>query len=463
VANDWYDRESGKTVASVESDRYQPVPPPQRVQGKKPFGAAPTRLLLPTLGDALKEATGSKGRVVSLSMKDRAAALWAGKKPDACYWYSTSAGAFVTSTYYGEKLHPWVAEYNRGKPADAWFDHDWTVLYPRLDYTRYSGPDDVKAEWPGYGQRRTFPHAMDGGLRKPGRTYYQAVLNSPYGNDLLLGLVKKAIDGEKLGQGPAPDLLCISFSSNDLVGHSYGPDSHEVLDTTLRSDLIVKELLDYLDAKVGKTRYVLALSADHGICPLPEVARSKGKDAGRVDPDSLVRRAESFLDKQFGNLLRPASWVEAAVYPSIYLNSKVLKERGLDQGKVERALAAWLSTQPGIQTAYGRAQILGEDFKNDAIGAMVRRSYYPGRSGDVQIVMKPYYLLTDRTTGTFHGSSHAYDTHVPLLLYGAGILPQVRKDSVTPQAAVMILARALGIKPPTGAEATLPEGVFKSD
>jgi hypothetical protein len=460
VANEWYDRASGKTVASVESDRYRPVPPPSRPQkGRQPFGAAPTRLLLPTLGDALKEATGGKSRVIGLSLKDRAAILPVGKKADAAYWYSTSAGAFVTSTYYREKLHPWVADYNRRKPADVWFDRDWTRLYPRLDYDKYNGPDDVKAEWTGYMQGRTFPHSMTGGLFRPGKLYYQAIGNSPYGNDLLLGLVKMAIESEKLGQHESPDFLAVSFSSNDLVGHSYGPDSHEVLDITLRSDLIVRELLDHLDAKVGKGKYVLAVSADHGICPLPEVARAKGKDAGRLEPMALVAKAESFLDKKFGDARNPASWVEAAVYPWIYLNRKVLKERRLDQSKVEKALADWLSTQRGIQTAFTRTQLLSEDFTNNPLGMMVRRSFHPERSGDVQIVMKPYYLLTDRETGTLHGTPHEYDTHVPLLLYGAGIAAKVRKDAVTPQAAVVILANALGIKPPAGAEAALPEGV----
>jgi hypothetical protein len=468
IANEWYDRAAGKEVSSVSSERYQPVPPPRadgnkRSDKKVTLGAAPHRLLAPTLGDALKEATGGKGRVIGLSLKDRAAILPAGKKADACYWLNTTTGTFVTSTYYRDRLHPWVADYNLGRPADAWFGKDWTRLRPDLDYARYSGPDDVAAEWTGYKQGRTFPHPMTGGLQKPGKDYYQAVVNSPFGNDLLLGLVKKAIDGERLGQRDVPDLLCVSFSSNDIVGHSYGPDSQEVLDVTLRTDRLVKELLDFLDARVGRGRYVLAVSADHGVCPLPEVARARGQDAGRVFPTLLTTRANAFLDETFNGRGQPARWVEAATYPWVYFNRAVLKEHRLEPARVEKALAGWLAKQQGIQAAYTRTRLAQGPLKDDPAGEAMRLSFHPDRSGDVGVVLKPYYLLTALLTGTTHGTPHPYDTHVPLLVYGPGVAARVRKEPVTPQAAVVILARALGIRPPAAAQAPLPQGVFPAD
>jgi hypothetical protein len=466
VGNDWYDRAAGKDVISVESDRYQPVPPPRPDTGKrrdkkKPYGAAPARLLVPALGDTLKEATGGKGRVVSLSLKDRSAVFLAGKKADACYWFNTGAGAFVTSTYYRDKLHAWVTDYNRARPADGWFGKDWTRLCPDLDYVRHSGPDDVKGEWTGYKQGRTFPHPTTGGLKKPGKAYYEAVLNSPFGNDLLLGLVKKAVTAERLGQNDVPDLLCVSFSSNDLVGHTWGPDSQEVFDVTLRSDRLMKDLLQFLDARVGKDRYVVAVSADHGICPLPEVARSRGKKAGRIEARALKTRANKFLNETFNGDEDSVNWIEAAVYPWIYLNRGVVKARKLPSRKVEEALAGWLARQPGIQTAYTRTRLLQGPMKDDPIGERVRQSFHPDRCGEVTVVLKPYFLMTSLTTGTTHGTPHAYDTHVPLLVYGCGIAAKVRKEPVTPQAAAVILAHALGIKPPSAAEAPLPEGVIK--
>ena len=287
IFNDWYDRKEGADVNCATHVRYQRVPAAPikepavkgaKVEKPRP-GGTPERMLAPTLADALKAATGGKAKVVSLSMKDRSAALPGGQRPDACYWFDSTDGNFVTSTYYRDAIHPWVADYNSTKPADAWFGKEWTRLRPNLDYEKYSGPDDVVGEDVGYGEGRTFPHPLDGGLKMPGQKYYNAVYTSPFGNDILLGLVKRAIDAEKLGKHDVPDLLCVSFSSNDSIGHNWGPDSQEVLDVTLRSDLIVKELLQVLDAKVGKGNYMLALSADHGVCPLPEVAAKQGKDA----------------------------------------------------------------------------------------------------------------------------------------------------------------------------------------
>jgi len=464
VGNEWYDRAAGEVVNCVVSERYQRVPPTPAAAKKttakedslgekrtKGHGA-PDRLLAPTLGDALKAATGGRSRIVSLSFKDRSAILPAGRQPDACYW-SAEGGKFVTSTYYRERLHPWVEKFNAGKPADRWRDMTWDKLRPDLDYERYSGPDDVAGEGKGAMQGRTFPHPMGSLL------YYQALYNSPFGNELLLDLVKKAIDAEHLGHGPVPDLLCVSFSCNDPIGHIWGPDSQEVLDVTLRSDLIVKELMAHLDARVGKDRYILALTADHGVCPLPEVSRAKGKDAGRVSPSVLRREAEAFLDETFSKGEK-TRWIENSSEPWFYLRRDVLQGRGLKQSDVEEALAGWLKKQPGIQTAYTRTQLLGELPADDALGQSVRLSFHPDRCGDVAIILKPYYLFTSALLATSHSSSHSYDTHVPLLVHGPGVQKGIRKDPVTPQATAAILAQALGIKPPARSEAPVPDGLF---
>src|SRR5262249_43544455 len=155
----------------------------------------------------------------------------------------------------------------------------------------YSGPDDAPGEGIGIAQGRVFPHPLGRGLPAPGRAYYDAVVCSPFGNDLLLGLVEAAVDGYRLGSGPAPDLLAVSFSSHDIVGHAWGPDSQEVLDVTLRSDDVVRRLLEFLDRRLGRGHYVLALTADHGVCPLPEAARARGLDARRVPEGPFVAAA----------------------------------------------------------------------------------------------------------------------------------------------------------------------------
>src|SRR5262249_39278231 len=245
-------------------------------------------------------------------------------KPDACYWFDLPTGSFITSTYYRERLHTWVAEFNKSRAVDRWFGKDWTRLRPNLDYVKRAGPDDVEGEGIGVFQGRVFPHPLDGGPNQIKQAYHAALINSPFGNELLLDLAKRAIDSEKLGSGHIPDLLCLSFSCNDTVGHTWGPDSQEVLDVTLRADLIVKELLAHLDAKIGKGRYVLALTADHGVCPLPEVSRKQGKEAGRLSTFVLAGKAESFLQETFGAKEENARWIEAMYYPWFYLNQAQL-------------------------------------------------------------------------------------------------------------------------------------------
>jgi hypothetical protein len=469
IVNDWHDVETNTDVYCATSPRYQQVPPPKKTADpdkekdaeKKPKGSgSPERLLAPTLADALKAASGGKAKVVALSLKDRSSVLPGGKKPDACYWFDVNTGNVVTSTYYRDTVHPWVAKFNKERLADRWYGKDWTRFRPGLDYEKLSGPDDVLGEGKGFGQGRTFPHPMDGGKDKIGKDYYEALYNSPFGNDVLLALAKKAIDAEKLGQHDVPDLLALSFSSNDPIGHCWGPDSQEVLDVTLRTDRIVKELLDHLDAKVGKGKYMVVLSADHGVCPLPEVAKAQGKDAARMKPDDFKKEASAFLCEKYGEKDEKTVVLDALWDGMLYLNRAWLKANRLKQSEVEEALAAWLKKQPGVQAAYTRAQLLGEIAADDETGRRVQKSFYPGRSGDVLVVVKPYHYMAKYLTGTGHGTPHPYDTHVPLVVMGPGIKAGVRKDAVTPQAAPVILSRALGIKPPAAAEAPVPEKLF---
>ena len=285
VGNYWYDRRAAAEVYCVAGTRpYQGVPAGAAGDG----ASTPERLLGPTIGDALRDATGGRGRIIALGLKDRSAVFLAGRRPDACYWFDHWTGGFMTSTYYRDGPHPWVAEFNRGRPADRWFGHDWTRLRPDLDYAAHSGPDDGPGEATGWMQGRTFPHPTTGGLnrlaggRYDNRDYYGALATSPFANELLLELAKRAIDAERLGADDVPDLLGLGLSATDPIGHSWGPDSQEVLDAVLRADRLLADLLAHLDARVGAGRYLVVLTSDHGVCPLPEVARARGRDAGRV-------------------------------------------------------------------------------------------------------------------------------------------------------------------------------------
>lgn len=469
VGNDWYDRKLARSVNCVGSDRHAQVPlplPDEKDKEKKTEppkkGVSPDRLLAPTLADAMKEQLGEEVRVVCLSLKDRSSSLPGGKQPDACYW-ADKHGRMVTSDYY-RAGHRWVRQFNLSGVVDRWHGKDWQRLRDDIDYVKRAGPDEVTGEGKGNHQGLTFPHPFGDGPKKERTNYYAALANSPFGNEVLLELAKKAIVEEKLGQRDKPDFLSISFSSNDLVGHAWGPDSQEVLDITLRSDRIVKELLDYLDARVGTGKYVLALSADHGICPLPEVKRSKGVPARRVDPKPWLEKIETHLDKLYpagkDEGESKARWVAGHNSNMLYFDRKRLARRGVAIEKAAHVLARWITEHPGFAAAYTQADLVGGE-RTDEFIDKVRLSFQADRSGDVMYVNSPYCFVTTYLTGTTHGSPHSYDTHVPLFVFGPGIKAGVRKEHVSPEHAAVILARSLGIKPPARARQKVPDGLFE--
>jgi hypothetical protein len=471
IANDWWDREYGEQVNST-------TPPPQE---RERMGAGPYRRKSESVGDSLLNTLMGKARVASLSIKERAAILMAALRAQLCYWFDTSNGRFRTSPYYRPDPHSWVTAFNKPKPADRWLGKAWDRFNPKLDYVKYSGPDDFSTEGTGYLQGQTFPHPFKYGQTKKKeanvQNYYDAVTNSPMGSELLLDFAKTAIVAEKLGQADTVDLLCISFTSNDYIGHTWGPDSQEVLDITLRSDALMKELLDFLDAKVGKGNYYLAMSADHGVGPLVEFAQKEGKTAGRVAPELLSSQAEDFLNKKFLPKGEKTPWLQPLKRPTawIYLNPDTIKELKLEQADVERALADWYDKQPGIAKAFTRAEMINP--RNDQakeqhpLFASVKRSFHPDCSGDVMVILKPYHMFSppnlsdnpekNSSYRATHGTPHSYDTHVPLLVIGPRIQPGPRDDRIVPQTMASILSEALGVPPPKDAEYPTPARLFK--
>jgi len=497
IGNTWYDRASGAVVNCSESAKYQRVPPVPKNLPKdelkdevrereakekkttttqetptasepakpKPQGT-PDRLLAPTFGDALKAATNGKGRVVGLSFKDRSAVLPGGARADVAYWLDSTDGMIVTSTFYRDAVHPWVDELNKKRIADRWFETTWDRFRPDLDYSKYSGPDVIIGEGKGIRQGVAFPHPTDGGLKRPGKAYYDALANSPFGNEFLLELVKAAVVAEQLGQDEIPDLLTISFSSNDIIGHTWGPDSQEVLDVTLRSDRQLADLLKFLDDTVGKGKYLLCLTADHGICPLPEVSASRGLDARRLGLKKVLADAESHLRAVYDPQAAADSktkWIENATGMWVYLNHRLIDSRGLDAGTVAKTLADFLARQYGIARTFTRAELTHEPDTYDAIGRRMRKAYHPDRSGDVGVILKPYWLPVDPlyATGTSHGTPYPYDTHVPLLVFGPNVQPGIHREDAVPAMIAAIFAKALGVRPPAKAEYGVPAGLFR--
>ena len=474
IANVWYDRKSAAPVYCCQPTRPYDLVPPLQSTTKEPsrgsaIGYSPERLLAQTVGDALQDATKGKGRVFSLSIKDRTAVLMGGQKPTGAYCFDTRDGLFHTGAYYGrDAAHPWVTEFNNSKRADSWFETKWERLKPDLDYAKFSGPDDAPGEAPGFnGQGNTFPHSLKGKLAAPAPKYYEALEGSPFGNEMLAALAKKAVTAERLGRGDAPDLLCVSFSSNDLLGHRWGPDSQEMMDATLRADKLVGEFLTFLDAEVGAGKYALVLAADHGVCPLPELPSTQAKypAAARKTVTELATGLDAALTAVYGTAGdAPTRWVEVFdddVWPWVYLKYEAIEARKLKVEDVAAVARDWLAGRGHVETAFTRNDLEGpapspdKPFRSAAVLA-----YRPDRCGDVIVIPKAGVLVTKYIGGTSHSSPHRYDAHVPFLVYGAGVPALGRRpEKVSSLAVAPTLAWALGVPAPRHAAVLPPEAI----
>lgn len=468
VNNNWYER--GGSVYCAGSNRYEFVPklPRKASDDEEKTVGNPDRMLAETVADSLR-ATHPGAKVFGLSLKDRSAILPTGKKPDGAYWFV--GGRFRTSTYYADRVHPWVERFNASGLADQWHGKEWARFRTDVDYDKHAGPDKTAGEGvgasvkegaaKGWSQGVTFPHPMSPAVAKtPGPEYYGALANSPFGNDLLLALAKDCVREERLGADDVPDLLVVSFSSNDLIGHTWGMDSQEVLDVTLRSDAVMADFLAFLDDKVGRGKYLVGVTADHGVCPLPEASRARGLDAKRVDPKDIQKGVEEHLSAKFGAAGAKKAWIEAASLPWLHFNPAVAAAAGKSRADVARAAADYLKGRPEVARAFTREDLSRGFPADDEIGSRMRRSYHPARCGDVGVVLKPYYLPGAALgTGTTHGAPYAYDTHVPFLAFGPGIPGGVRTEPTTPQALAAVFARWLGVRNPDKAEFPVPQSL----
>lgn len=458
VENEWYVRERGKRVYCSHSDRpYERVPlhADVGVRSKAEGGLAPDRLLVPTVADHLRTASQGKGRTYSFALKDRVAVLMGGKEPDGCYCFDTATGEFHTSSYYRDRVHPWVETFNNSKACDRWFQKDWSRIGAAVRYDQLAGPDEA----PGEPLDRRLPFTLGRGYPAPNKRYYDALESSPFANELLWELARTGIEAEDLGNRGTPDLLYLGFSANDAIGHACGPDSHEVLDITLRSDRLVAEMVAYLTKRFGPNQFTLVVTADHGVAPLPERSVKALASEYRFHPGEYGQLG-IVLDEKFGQRdAAPGQWVEAIGFPWVYLNQKSIARHGIPRTEIEDAAAQWLGHRPLSQAAYPRAVLAGPPLA-DPIGRAAQLSYHPDRSGDVLIVTKPYALpLGWPSVGTSHGTPHPYDTHVPILAYGHGI-PALKKRGDRTNALIVapIVCRALGIKAPSRLSEKLPAG-----
>lgn len=435
VANDWVDAATWQTVNSVAD-------PASPVIGGTPNqpGRSPRNLLVATVGDQLKEKYGEAAKVFGVANKDRSAILPPGQKADAAYWLGDN-DHFVSSHYYfaNDRLPEWVEALNAREPVASYFGREWERVLDPADYDRVQGPDDADGEFAGLGLGRTFPRTINGGKDAPGREFSDAFDRSPFALEIVDAFARALVAEEHLGADDVPDLLCVGFSQIDTLGHDFGPDSHEIMDAFIRLDRIVAGFLTFLDEKVGRDRYVVVITADHGIPPLPERihATRPGMLAARVDLREIDRAITAALDAEFGPTPESRLWWRRDNY-GYRFSAEVLAAKNLTVAQVAQVAQAALIKQPAISHAFTAENLARAPTTGDSVAAMHRRSQFPPRSPDVVFALRRYHI--DRTvTGTNHGTHHEYDTHVPMLWYGPGV-PRAR---ITKQVGVTDIAPTL--------------------
>ena len=466
VGNVWLDQETGELTYNIEDSRYHMLGKDASVNKKteidptqklaKTDGRSPKAILTSTFSDELFIANGGRSKIFGVSVKDRGAVSMAGHAGKA-FWFSKKSGEFVTSNYYYPRYPQWVTQWNSQNLADRYKNSQWTLSNKSSSYL-FADDRPYEADIAGFG--RTFPHAYGDSPKY----YYTLLTLSPAGDELTLDFAKTLIEKEQLGQDEIPDYLGVSFSSTDYVGHLFGPSSREEEDNILRLDRTLAKLLKYVEDKVGLDNTLIVLSADHGSAEAPEYMASIGMETGRLSQKRIdTAPVMQALKKRFGF---GKELIRLYYHPYIYLNHKVIKEKGLEQGEVERAVANELLKIKGIAAAVPSSELQRGNLPDSALMRQIRRNFHSKRSGDIYLVQEPYWFLySDESIplATMHGSPWAYDTYVPIIFAGMNIAPQRISRLVHPVDIAPTLANYMGIKPPSGSVGQVLTEVVAND
>lgn len=454
ILNEWIDPATWEQVNAVEDRAAALVgmhPAQATLAPLAPkTGRSPRALLATTVGDQLKLRFGARAKVFAASNKDRSAILLGGKLADAAYWDEN--GRFVTSRYYRDALPAWVEAFNAERPAEAYLGKTWDRLLAPAVYEAVQGPDDMPGETVDFGYTRTFPKRVAGANGRVDGSFFTAIDTSPFSAEMLGRFVEQALSQEQLGRDDVTDLLCVSFSNLDTIGHAYGPDSHEVMDAFLRLDRVIAQLLQALDREVGAGRYVVVLTADHGVSPLPERVRALRPEipAGRLKLGELDAAVRKELDAQFGALPEGEYWLlrDSLGYR---LRPSALAAKGIALEEAAQVVKRVVTRADFVAMAFTRGELLSMDPAATGVAAMVRRGFHPVRDRDVVFTVQPYFM-SKSPFGSQHGTPHRYDTHVPLLWFGAGVAPVVNRARVGVDDIAPTFARLLGVPAPPEAE-----------
>jgi predicted AlkP superfamily pyrophosphatase or phosphodiesterase len=475
IGNEWWDREQQKEITctadpSVKNIAYDGSAAPGggdptgSAHGSTPnsapnsAGDSAARMLIPAFAEELKFQAGAGTRVVAMSLKARAAITMAGHQADSVTWWDGATGLWQTSSAYPEV--PFIAEFVKLHPVTEDYGKTWAPLLPESAYLY-----DKTAVNPGqpanYGA--TFPHLLRGGpeSKGPDRAFYLQWATSPYAETYLARMAEDAVDKLQLGRGAGIDFLSVSFSSPDYVGHSFGPRSWEVQDELARLDRDLAEFFTHLDKTVGRGKYVVAFSSDHGVAPIPEDLRKTGIDAGRLNLEQVKNRIEQALEPF--HLAKPSvSRIDGA---DVYFTPGTYAKVKSDPQALRAAIEA-IQDSPGVSRVYQAEEVDDRSATRNPIHAAEAAGFLKSRSGDLLIVPKPYWIWdysapgkAGRNGGTSHGTPNYYDQRVPVILMGPGIRRGKYYETATPADIAPTLATLCGITLATQDGRTLGEAL----
>lgn len=445
IGNNWFDKTNGEFVYCAGDAEVTPVGTLDRA-GKM----SPHRMLVTTITDENRLATQMRGKTIGIALKDRGAILPAGHTANAAYWFhGKKEGKWITSSYYMDKLPNWVDAFNNSGKAQSYL-RPWDTLYPIETYVE-SGSDLNEFEQGFKGKETaTFPYDID--KLKAENDDYEILKAIAYGNDLTTDFAMAAIDGENLGKNSDTDILTLSYSSTDYVGHNFGVNSKEIQDTYLRLDKNIADLLNFLDERVGKDNYIVFLTADHAAVEVPAYLESVNIPAGYFDTKGFIEKAKDFVEEKYGD----KNLIENISNDQVFFNYGLLDQMGIESKELQEKLAAFILSQDKIHRVYTRNQIVSGAYEK-SMEALIKNGFNHKRSGDVAYIMEPSVISYPRQ-GSTHGSSYVYDTHVPMLFYGKGI-----KEGSTSRRSEIVdiaptIATLLGISFPN---ATTGEPLFR--
>ncbi|MEY4093289.1 MAG: Alkaline phosphatase precursor [Acidobacteriota bacterium] len=441
VLNQWWERNNSLLAACTDDQNEKLISYGGPVQS---LGNSAKNLMTTTLSDELRLQSSPAPRIVSLSLKARSAIGLGGRRPDAVIWNDELSGEWVTSSAFAKQTAPFFADYIAKHPLSKEIGRVWERSLPRDQYL-YDGSD--------LGRKATdlpsgdFPHIVKN--RSETGVFTDAWESSPFSDAYLNGLAMAALDGLKMGRGPGLDYLSISFSALDKVGHDYGPDSHEVQDVLVHLDAQIGLLLDKLDKDVGRGHYVVGLTADHGVAPVPERLQAQGFDAGRINITEIGRSVDEVLTRELG----PGSYRTRVIYNDVYFNDGVYAKLQANAVAMNAVLDV-MRKAPGVWRVYRKEEL----HVTDPLTRAPALSHYEGRSGDIKMLGRAYWITSSDTTT--HGTGHRYDTHVPVMLFGYRVKPGEYLNAASPIDLAPTLAMLSGVTLPDAMGRVLSEAII---